>query len=91
MFRLYTNDSFKGMRASKVPEIQCANISHVYLELKVQFKMSSVSNVIQMLGVANPLDFPLMDAPSKNALLSAAMELYRLDALDSKGNLTDIG
>lgn len=78
VFRLYTNDSFKGMRASKVPEIQCANISHVYLELK-------------MLGVANPLDFPLMDAPSKNALLSAAMELYRLDALDSKGNLTDIG
>ncbi|ORM40651.1 Pre-mRNA-splicing factor ATP-dependent RNA helicase-like protein cdc28 [Babesia sp. Xinjiang] len=78
VFRLYTSDVFNSMRSFRIPEIQCTNVSHIYLELK-------------MLGVKNPLYFPLIDPPSKNALLTAAMELYRLDALDSKGNLTDIG
>ncbi|KAK1442866.1 ATP-dependent RNA helicase [Babesia gibsoni] len=78
VFRLYTADSYKEMRSSRIPEIQCINICHVYLELK-------------MLGVKNPVDFPLIDPPSKNALLTAAMELYRYDALDCTGELTETG
>ncbi|CDR95340.1 helicase associated domain containing protein, putative [Babesia bigemina] len=78
VFRLYTTESFTSMRVSRIPEMQCTNVSHVYLELK-------------MIGIKNPLDFPLIDPPSKNALLAAAMELYRLDALDCKGNLTETG
>ncbi|GIX64276.1 ATP-dependent helicase [Babesia caballi] len=78
VFRLYTMDAFKTMRPTRIPEIRCTNVAHVYLELK-------------MLGVKNPLDFPLIDPPSKSALLTAAMELYRLDALDCKGNLTEVG
>ncbi|EDO06416.1 helicase [Babesia bovis T2Bo] len=78
VFRLYTSEAFNSMRLCRIPEIQCTNVAHIYLELK-------------MIGVHNPLEFPLIDAPSKNALLSAAMELYRLDALDTKTNLTDIG
>ncbi|GFE54766.1 RNA helicase-like splicing factor [Babesia ovis] len=78
VFRLYTNDAYKSMRVCRIPEIQCTNVSHIYLELK-------------MIGVHNPLEFQLIDPPSKNALLTAAVELYRLDALDPRGNLTEIG
>ncbi|KAK2194404.1 bifunctional Helicase superfamily 1-2 [Babesia duncani] len=77
-YRLYTREAFAKMRKQPLPEIQCTNVAHVYLELKI-------------MGIDNPLEFELIDPPSKSLMLCAAMTLHRLDAITATGDLTDIG
>lgn len=44
-----------------------------------------------MIGVKDIFEFPFIDPPDKGTILSAALNLYRLGALDSEGNLTEAG
>ncbi|BAM40004.1 ATP-dependent helicase [Theileria orientalis strain Shintoku] len=78
IYRLYTRDSYEEMPQFTTPEIHLVDFSFIFLELK-------------MIGVKDILEFPFMDPPEKNTILSAALNLYRLGALDSEGSLTKTG
>ncbi|UKK02192.2 ATP-dependent helicase [Theileria orientalis] len=78
IYRLYTRESYEEMPEFTTPEIHLVDFSFIFLELK-------------MIGVKDIVEFPFMDPPEKNTILSAALNLYRLGALDSEGNLTKTG
>ncbi|XP_026191481.1 probable pre-mRNA-splicing factor ATP-dependent RNA helicase prp43 [Cyclospora cayetanensis] len=78
VYRLYTEDCFHMMHAHRTPEILCCDLSQLFLQLKV-------------LGVENPLEFPFLDAPPREAFYSAGRHLYRLEAIDSQGAITSLG
>ncbi|PFH33564.1 helicase [Besnoitia besnoiti] len=78
VFRMYTEDTFNKFRPRKVPEIVTCDLDQVFLELKA-------------LGIANPLEFPFLDAPPKEAFVNAGRTLHRLEAIDSRGELTELG
>ncbi|KAI7825496.1 P-loop containing nucleoside triphosphate hydrolase protein [Kickxella alabastrina] len=42
-------------------------------------------------GVRDPMQFDFMDRPSRKALRHALLELYALEALDDRGELTELG
>ena len=63
---------------STPPEILRSNLASVALQLKA-------------LGVDDPLSFPLMDRPPRDALMRALETLLALGALDKRGRLTETG
>ncbi len=77
-YRLYTEDAFRGLAPVTKPEILRANLGGVVLQLKA-------------LGVADVLNFPLLDPPPRAALLRSLELLYALEALDDNGALTPQG
>lgn len=78
-FRLYTKFSYMNeMDESPTPEIQRTNLNSVVLQLK-------------SLGIEKLLDFDFIDPPSTEALISALDNLYALQALNHKGELTRLG
>ncbi|KAJ2809311.1 Salivary acidic proline-rich phosphoprotein 1/2 [Coemansia guatemalensis] len=77
-YRLYTEADFAQLPEDSVPEIKRCHLAMVMLQLKAA-------------GVSNVLAFDFMDRPSKRALKHALLELYALDALDDKGELTALG
>ena len=46
---------------------------------------------LKALGVDDPLSFPLMDRPPRDALMRALETLLALGALDKRGRLTETG
>ncbi|KAL8453562.1 hypothetical protein Emag_001781 [Eimeria magna] len=78
VYRLYTEECFHKMQPHKTPEILCCDLSQLFLQLKA-------------LRVSNPLDFPLLDAPPRDAFSSAGRHLYRLEAIDEQGEITPLG
>lgn len=80
-FRLYTKGEFETRAPFEVPEIQRADITQTYLELK-------------SLGVAEPEAFPWFERPSPQALEASRRLLWLLGALASDqpgGALTELG
>jgi ATP-dependent RNA helicase DHX8/PRP22 len=78
-YRMYTEAAYKNeMLPSPVPEIQRNNLAHTILMLKA-------------MGINNLLQFPFMDAPPTQTMMSALEELYALSALDDEGLLTRLG
>ncbi len=78
-FRLYTNWAFNNeMEQDTVPEIQRTNMNNVVLMLK-------------SLGINDILHFDFMDAPPVEILAEALKQLYMLGALNSRGELTQLG
>ncbi|KAJ2160899.1 ATP-dependent RNA helicase [Coemansia sp. RSA 552] len=77
-YRLYTEADFAQLAEDSVPEIKRCQLSMVVLQLKAA-------------GVSDVLRFDFMDRPSKRAMKHALLELYALDALDDKGDLTELG
>ncbi|KAJ1752258.1 ATP-dependent RNA helicase [Coemansia sp. RSA 1821] len=77
-YRLYTEADFAQLDEDSVPEIKRCQLSMVVLQLKAA-------------GVNDVLKFDFMDRPSKRALKHALLELYALEALDDKGELTQLG
>ncbi|XP_019764304.2 ATP-dependent RNA helicase DHX33 [Dendroctonus ponderosae] len=80
VLRLYTNEQFKRMRPSSIPEIQRANLNSVALQMFA-------------LGVRMS-DFDFMDSPPKNAINAAFVQLKLLGAIDSVSEsitLTELG
>ncbi|KAJ1955689.1 ATP-dependent RNA helicase [Linderina pennispora] len=77
-YRLYTEADYAQLAEDSVPEIKRCQLSMVVLQLKAA-------------GVHDVMKFDFMDRPSKKALKHALLELYALEALDDKGELTDLG
>uniref|UniRef100_A0A0N4ZXF3 RNA helicase n=1 Tax=Parastrongyloides trichosuri TaxID=131310 RepID=A0A0N4ZXF3_PARTI len=78
-FRLYTEDSFKNIMVDQThPEILRANISTICLQLL-------------KLGVTDLVHFDFIDPPTPQALIRAFELLHNVGAIDSEGELTDIG
>ncbi|KAG9255660.1 P-loop containing nucleoside triphosphate hydrolase protein [Emericellopsis atlantica] len=78
-FRLYTKFAYMNeMDESTTPEIQRTNLNGVVLQLK-------------SLGINDLLDFDFMDPPPSEALIGALNQLFNLQGLNHKGQLTKIG
>lgn len=78
-FRLYTKWAFMNeMDESTTPEIQRTNLNSVVLLLK-------------SLGIHELLDFEFMDPPPTETLIGALNQLFALQALNHKGELTKLG
>ncbi|EFC46607.1 predicted protein [Naegleria gruberi] len=77
-FRLYTEDSFKGLDEQTHPEILRSNLGSVVLQLK-------------KLGVDDLVHFDFMDPPAPETLMRALEMLHYLGALSDEGDLTDLG
>lgn len=78
-FRLYTKWSFDNeLEAQPLPEILRTNLSNVVLLLK-------------SIGIDDIVDFDYIDAPPKETLFMALEQLYALNALNDKGELTKTG
>jgi pre-mRNA-splicing factor ATP-dependent RNA helicase DHX16 len=78
-FRLYTKFAYMNeMDESTTPEIQRTNLNGLVLQLKA-------------LGINELLDFDFMDPPPTEALIGALNQLYALQALNHKGELTKLG
>ncbi|TFB07089.1 Pre-mRNA-splicing factor ATP-dependent RNA helicase-like protein [Trichoderma ghanense] len=78
-FRLYTKFAYMNeMEESPLPEIQRTNLNGVVLQLK-------------SLGINELLDFEFMDPPPTETLIGALNQLFALQALNHKGELTKIG
>lgn len=78
-FRLYTKYAYMNeMDESTTPEILRTNLNGVVLQLK-------------SLGINELLDFEFMDPPPTEALIGALNQLFALQALNHKGELTKVG
>jgi pre-mRNA-splicing factor ATP-dependent RNA helicase DHX16 len=78
-FRLYTKWAFMNeMDESTTPEIQRTNLNSVVLLLK-------------SLGIHELLDFEFMDPPPTETLIGALNQLFALQALNHRGELTKLG
>ncbi|EFW99625.1 mRNA splicing factor RNA helicase [Grosmannia clavigera kw1407] len=76
---LYTKYAYMNeMEESTTPEILRTNLNSVVLQLK-------------SLGINQLLDFEFMDPPPTEALISALNQLFALQALNHKGELTKVG
>ncbi|KAI1381041.1 P-loop containing nucleoside triphosphate hydrolase protein [Hypoxylon crocopeplum] len=78
-FRLYTKYAYMNeMDESTTPEIQRTNLNGVVLLLK-------------SLGINQLLEFEFMDPPPTESLIGALNQLFALQALNHKGELTKVG
>lgn len=78
-YRLYPEEvKDDELYSQPIPEIQRSNLSNVTLLLK-------------SLKVDNILNFPFLDSPPKLSFLTSLYELWLIEAIDNKGNLTDLG
>ncbi|KAI0896533.1 P-loop containing nucleoside triphosphate hydrolase protein [Annulohypoxylon nitens] len=78
-FRLYTKYAYENeMDESTTPEIQRTNLNSVVLLLK-------------SLGINQLLEFEFMDPPPTESLIGALNQLFALQALNHKGELTKVG
>ncbi|KAG0171394.1 hypothetical protein DFQ30_001077 [Apophysomyces sp. BC1015] len=74
-FRMYTEETYKSLRDTSVPEIQRSNLAPVILQLKA-------------LGIDNVLRFDFLTPPPAELMIRALELLYSLKALDDAGRLT---
>lgn len=74
-FRLYTEESYLGLPATMIPEIQRSNLAPFILQLKA-------------LGIDNVLRFDYLTPPPSELMIKALELLYSLGALDEYARLT---
>ncbi|KAJ3703886.1 hypothetical protein LUZ61_007591 [Rhynchospora tenuis] len=78
-FRLYTEYEYEhDLEDNAVPEMQRTNLANVVLTLK-------------SLGIHDLVNFDFMEPPPSEALLQALEQLFALNALNVKGELTKTG
>lgn len=78
-YRLYRQYDFTNtMQEATTPEITRCNVESVILD-------------IIAMDIPNPLEFPFMDPPSRDAIMEALQHLKELSALDGNLKLTDLG
>ncbi|KAK7965240.1 pre-mRNA-splicing factor ATP-dependent RNA helicase DHX16 [Apiospora saccharicola] len=78
-FRLYTKYAYMNeMDEATTPEIQRTNLNSIVLLLK-------------SLGINQLLEFEFMDPPPTESLIGALNQLFALQALNHKGELTKVG
>jgi ATP-dependent RNA helicase DDX35 len=74
-FRLYTEDSFRALADTNVPEIQRSNLAPFILQLKA-------------LGIDNVVRFDFLTPPPAELMIKALELLYSLGAVDDYAKLT---
>ena len=78
-FRLYTEEAYlREMQPATTPDIQRTNLATTVLTLKA-------------LGIKEVERFDWMDAPPSGTLFSALQYLFTMEALNDRGELTDLG
>ncbi|BFU21332.1 pre-mRNA-splicing factor ATP-dependent RNA helicase PRP43, putative [Entamoeba histolytica HM-3:IMSS] len=78
-YRLYTEKGFnESLPKQTVPEMLRTSLASVILHMK-------------KIGIKDILHFDYLDAPSPQVMVRALEQLYYLNALDDKTNLTEIG
>ncbi|KAJ3109551.1 DEAH-box ATP-dependent RNA helicase prp22 [Phlyctochytrium planicorne] len=78
-YRLYTESAYQNeMLPNSIPEIQRMNLSDTVLKLKA-------------MGINDLLNFPFMDPPPVQTMITAMELLFQLGALDSEGLITRLG
>lgn len=77
-FRLYPEPAFETLDDMTLPEISRVNLAQVVLQLK-------------SMGVYDPRSFDFLTKPNDQALIKAFKQLYALEALDDKMDLTPYG
>ncbi|XP_076833009.1 putative ATP-dependent RNA helicase DHX40 isoform X1 [Brachyhypopomus gauderio] len=78
-FRIYSKEFWEScMPEYTVPEIQRTSLTSVILTLKC-------------LGVHDVIRFPYLDHPEERFILMALRQLYQYDAIDRKGDVTQLG
>lgn len=75
-YRLYTEDGFRSLRPSNIPEMQRSNLAGVLIQLKA-------------LGISNVLRFPFLSPPPARSMSRGLELIYALGALDDHGRLTE--
>ncbi|XP_003384417.3 PREDICTED: probable ATP-dependent RNA helicase DHX35 [Amphimedon queenslandica] len=76
VYRLYTEESYRALDVTTVPEVQRSSMAPVVLQLKA-------------LGIDNVLRFNYLSPPPAESLLQGLELLYALGALDDEGKLTN--
>ena len=74
-YRLYTEEAYKNLEDSTIPEIQRSNLAPLILQLKA-------------LGIDNIVRFDFFTPPPSQLVLRALELLYSLEALDDYAKLT---
>ena len=69
-YRLYTEELFKSLKESSIPEIQRTNLTSVILNLLA-------------MGISNVASFDFMDPPDDDSIQNALEELCFLGAIES--------
>ncbi|KAJ1331132.1 ATP-dependent RNA helicase DHR2 [Microdochium nivale] len=77
-FRLYTSDSYEGLKDEDLPEILRNDVLGAVLTMKAR-------------GINDILGFPLMDFPDLESIEKALIHLHTLGALANDGTITEIG
>ncbi|RMJ09370.1 hypothetical protein CDV36_010996 [Fusarium kuroshium] len=77
-FRLYTEEAFKSLQESDLPEILRNDVLGAVLTMKAR-------------GIQDVLAFPLMDPPETEAIEKALVHLHFLGALNDNGTITSVG
>lgn len=77
-YRLYTEQNYLEFKQSNTPEILRCDLSHAILTMKAR-------------GVNDVVNFPFLDRPPREAMGKAMLQLYRLNALNDDGNISEIG
>jgi ATP-dependent RNA helicase DHR2 len=77
-YRLYTEDGYRGLEERSVPEILRVDLSSALLVMKAR-------------GVDDVLNFPFLDAPPRDAMEKALLQLLHLGALNQDGSISEAG
>ena len=77
-YRLYTAETYGGLRDADLPEILRNDVLGAVLTMKAR-------------GIGDVLGFPLMDAPDPEAIEKALAHLHFLGALADDGSITPTG
>lgn len=77
-YRLYTQESFRGLEKDNTPEILRCDLSEALLKMKAR-------------GVDDVLGFAFLTPPSRQAIEKALLQLLELGALEDDGKISKIG
>lgn len=77
-YRLYTQEGYNGLEQNAKPEILRCDLSAAVLTMKAR-------------GVPQPLSFPFLTPPPRDAMEKALLQLLQLTALDEDGSISTTG
>jgi ATP-dependent RNA helicase DHR2 len=77
-YRVYTEEDYLNLEQDDLPEILRSDVIEAVLKMKAR-------------GVNEVLTFPLLDSPSLLSMEKALLQLHMMNALDNRGDLTDVG
>jgi ATP-dependent RNA helicase DHR2 len=77
-YRLYTQEGYNTLEKNATPEILRCDLSAAVLTMKAR-------------GVPDPLSFPFLTPPPRDAMEKALLQLLQLSALDENGSISTTG